>query len=318
MEETNFARRNAQNSADISPVGQPSGAAETKDDPVKESASYATTAADIGRLESASNGQSWQKKTFLQKMALWQRSDLEKPNELWGMVKRPFIYFRFPVVVFCGFYYGASLAWFNVLNATAALILQRQYGFSTSMVGVSYVAALIGVLLGCAYTGIWGNHFTLRLAKRNDGILEAEHRLWLLTPAIILLPASLILWGVGAAHHVHWFGVIVAMLVVSGSSSISVQGTISYCVESYRALSGEAIISVIIIRNTMSFAVGYGVTPWVENLGLQNAFIVAAAAAFAQCLTVMIMIKWGKQMRTKGFAKYNSYVEKMSAAGMAH
>jgi hypothetical protein len=153
----------------------------------------------------------------------------------------------------------------------------------------------------------------MRMARKNGGTLESEFRLWIMVPPIILLPFGLILWGVGAAHHVHWFGVLVAMFFVSGASSVSVQGMCIYVIESYRALSGEAIVTVILIRNTMSFAMGYGVTPWVTNLGLQNAFIVAAAAGLVQCSTVFIMVNWGKQFREKSTGRYNRYV-----AGMAH
>jgi len=53
----------------------------------------------------------------------------------------------------------------------------------------------------------------------------------------------------------------VALFFVSGASSFSVQRMVSYVNESYQALSGEAIITVILIRNTMSFAMGYNVTP---------------------------------------------------------
>lgn len=257
-------------------------------------------------------------KSFAQKLKLWQSADLEKPNRIGDMILRPLQYFSFPVIFFCGFYYGSSLVWFNVLNGTAALILSGQYGFSTSMVGVSYVAALLGAAVGAAYTGLLGNRFIIWKARRNGGILESEHRLWLMTPPIIILPAGLILWGVGAAHHVHWFGVIVGMFVVSGASSVSVQGMCTYCIESYRALSGEAIITVILVRNTLSFAVSYGLTAWIDNLGIQNAFIVAAFAAMVQCASVLVMIRYGKTLRQRSAGRYSRYVEQMAQAGMAH
>ncbi len=52
------------------------------------------------------------------------------------------------------------------------------------------------------------------------------------------------------------------------------------------------MVTVIIIRNTMSFAVGCGVTPWVTNTGYQNAFILAAFAGLAQVLTFLAVVKW--------------------------
>lgn len=53
------------------------------------------------------------------------------------------------------------------------------------------------------------------------------------------------------------------MCIIAATNTIGLQISISYCVDSYKDLAGESIITVIIIRNTMSFAIGYGVTPWV-------------------------------------------------------
>ncbi|KAK6379067.1 hypothetical protein LTS17_006771 [Exophiala oligosperma] len=333
MEETNFVRLHVQASVAAVTVEEEekrleSTSVETPAEETKESAvtgtnnigSINTSELDEGVVSQDQQQRRRQQKpkTYLTKLQLWQKEDLRKENQFWGMVKRPLIYLRFPVIVFCGFYYGSSLVWFNVLNATSALILSGTYGFSTSMVGVSYIAPLLGVFVGAAYTGIWGNRVTLAMARRRGGILESEYRLWLLTPAIVLLPFGLILWGVGSSRGIHWFGAVFAAFVVSGASAISVQGMCNYCIESYRALSGEAIVTVILIRNTMSFAIGYGVTPWVQNLGHQNAFIVAAAAAMVQCATVLVMIWKGKSLRKKSAARYAQYVEKMAAVGMAH
>ena len=321
MEETNFVRLHVQASVAAVTIEEEKRRESTSVETPADNKNSAVTGTNAGSTDTSELDDTVSQrkpKTYLTKLQLWQKEDLEKENQFWGMVKRPLIYFRFPVIVFCGFYYGSSLVWFNVLNATSALILSGTYGFSTSMVGVSYIAPLLGVFVGAAYTGIWGNKFTLSMARKRGGILESEYRLWLLTPAIILLPFGLILWGVGSSRGIHWFGAVFAAFVVSGASAISVQGMCNYCIESYRALSGEAIVTVILIRNTMSFAIGYGVTPWVQNLGHQNAFIVAAAAGMVQCATVLIMIWKGKSLRKKSAARYAQYVEKMAAVGMAH
>ena len=51
---------------------------------------------------------------------------------------------------------------------------------------------------------------------------------------------------------------------------------VNYLVDCFKEMSGDALSSVIFIRNTMSFAIGYGITPWLKNLGTQNCFISAA------------------------------------------
>lgn len=88
--------------------------------------------------------------------------------------------------------------------------------------------------------------------------MEAEHRLWLFTACLILVPGSLLLWGVGAAHEVHWFGLVVAMCMLAFTNTCGISLSVNYLVDSYRELSGVAMASVMLVRNTMSFAIGYG------------------------------------------------------------
>lgn len=108
-----------------------------------------------------------------------------------------------------------------------------------------------------SYSGFIGDWLVLKLARRNGGVMESEQRLWLFSVSVLLIPGGLILWGVGAAHGIHWFGVVFAMGFIGFTTTIGAVVSINYCIDSYRELSGEAIVTVIIIRNTMSFAIGY-------------------------------------------------------------
>lgn len=157
------------------------------------------------------------------------------------------------------FSYGSYLIWFNVLNATASLILgSAPYNFRSSMVGLSYLACCLGVICGSLFTGRFSDWLTIKLARRNGGVMEAEQRLWPFLACVIIVPGSLLLWGVGAAHEVHWFGLLVAMCLLALASTCGVTLSVNYLVDSYRELSGDAMASVILVRNTMSFAMGYG------------------------------------------------------------
>ena len=107
----------------------------------------------------------------------------------------------------------------------------------------------------------------LRITRRNGGIVESEHRLWLFTVSAILIPFSLLLWGVGAAHSIYWFGLVFALGTVAISNCIGVQLSVSYVIDLYKEISCEAMVIATLIRNIMSFAINYGLTPWVENMG---------------------------------------------------
>ena len=63
------------------------------------------------------------------------------------------------------------------------------------------------------------------------------------------------------------------MGVLAFTITIGIQASVSYCVDTYKDLSGEALVTVIIIRNTMSFAVGYGyVTYPLSSLTFEEPF----------------------------------------------
>lgn len=88
--------------------------------------------------------------------------------------------------------------------------------------------------------------------------MEAEYRLWPFAICMVIVPASLILWGVGSTHHIHWFGLVFAMGSLSVTSTLGVTLSVNYLVDSFHDISGEAMSTVIFVRNTMAFAISYG------------------------------------------------------------
>lgn len=169
--------------------------------------------------------------------------------------------------------------------------------------------------------------------------MEAEHRLWPFAACVVLVPSSLILWGVGAAHEIHWFGLIVAMCMLAFTNTCGITLSVNYLVDSYRELSGVAMASAILVRNTMSFAIGYGyvmgiepsillyhsriliydrITPWVDNLGYQNCFISAAFIGMACASVFLVMVKYGKTCRERSRERYWKMVQQNWEKGMVH
>jgi hypothetical protein len=168
--------------------------------------------------------------------------------------------------------------------------------------------------------------------------MEAEHRLWPFLICLFFVPGALLLWGVGAAHQVHWFGLIFAMGMLSFCNTTGITISVNYMIDSYRELSGEAMATVIIIRNTMSFAIGYGyefplslenrlytnvrnsprITPWIGDLGYQNCFISAAFIGLTVSAVFLIMVKWGKSFRVRSREKYWALVTENWEKGMGH
>ncbi|KAK9364781.1 major facilitator superfamily domain-containing protein [Lipomyces kononenkoae] len=256
-------------------------------------------------------------KTFWQKMAIMPIK--KEKNIVVTCVWHALYFTSWPVVFYAGFSYGSYLIWFNVLNGTASIILGGPpYNFDTSIVGLSYVACCLGVIGGTLFTGRFSDWLTIRLARRNNGIMEAEHRLWPFLLCVFWVPAALLLWGVGAAHEVHWFGLIFAMWMLSFCNTTGITISVNYLIDSYRELSGEVLITTIIVRNTMSFAIGYGITPWINSMGYQNCIVSAAFIGMACCVLFLIMIVFGKGFRVRSKEKYWALVVENLEIGMGH
>lgn len=62
----------------------------------------------------------------------------------------------------------------------------------------------------------------------------------------------------------------------------------------------------------------YRITPWVTNMGYQNAFLVAAFAALAVIASFLVYIRFGRELRRKSTQRYLKYVKQMEEDGVKH
>ncbi|KAH6643514.1 major facilitator superfamily domain-containing protein [Boeremia exigua] len=254
------------------------------------------------RLPALSDIPTAPRKSFAQKLSMWQPSP---GQSMATRAKLSLTYLSWPVIVYAGFSYGSYLIWFNVLNATASISLGGSpYNFKASMVGLSYVSCCVGVVVGSLVSGPLSDWLTIILARRNHGVMEAEYRLWPFAICLVMVPSSLILWGVGAAYQVHWMALVIAMGCLAFTSCVGVTLSVNYLIDSYHEISGDAIVTVILIRNTMSFAVSYGITPWLTDLGYRNCFLSAAFVGMAASSVFLLMIRNGKLLRERSRTRY--------------
>ncbi|PNS17215.1 hypothetical protein CAC42_7269 [Sphaceloma murrayae] len=214
-----------------------------------------------------------------------------------------------PTVLWSGFLYGINLSWYNVLNGTTSPVLSAApYNWSAALIGCVYT----GPLLGAAFASLWAGNaadwLALRLARRNGGVREPEHRLWVLAVSGILSAAGLITWGVGADAGVHWIGLVFGLGMLTFGCVTGGSIAVSYNVDCFKEIGGETTGSVMVIRNTIGFGISYAITPWYTNQGLQNCFITAGMVSIACTFTFLLMIKWGKSLRRWSIPAYRKFV----------
>lgn len=60
------------------------------------------------------------------------------------------------------------------------------------------------------------------------------------------------------------------------------------------------------------------ITPWVTNMGYQNAFLVAAFAALVVISGFIVFISLGKGLRKNSTQRYLKYIRQREEDGLAH
>ncbi|CAN8096261.1 unnamed protein product [Discula destructiva] len=315
MEETNYDRpaRLPEDSLVLTtdPVDETGGANRSEVDEKSSKMAVGGTTADT------ETGQVFHlRKSYIQKLGM---KDKSRPNRMIDISLGGLRGFSYPSVVYAGLMYGANnLVWSGIQNATAGTVYTTMYGFSTAGVAAAYAGGLLGTVIGGYYSGKVGQLLTMKLSRRNNGISESEHSLWLFSASMILVPFSMLLYGLGVTYHIHWMGLVISQFTLAISNALAVAASLGYAISSYPQLSGDMITTCVLIRNTMSFAINYGITPWLDAMGYRNTYIIVAVVGFVWNASIFVMINYGRIMREKSAQRYWKDVAKAYAKGLSH
>lgn len=220
---------------------------------------------------------------------------------LWQFLRPIVLLYKMPHIQWAGWMVASGLIGFNVVTATVSTVFSSEpYNFSEGSLGLCYIGPGIGTILGCIVSGPLNDWFCLRIAKARGGIHEAEDRIYGTLPLIVLYPAGYIMYGVGAAHGIHWIGPVIGLAILAFCMVAATSIPYTYAVDSAGGIESDCIIAIVILKSTVVFAVSFAITTWVDSLGLQNAFIsVAFILGFAFWITAIPMILWAKRIRIR-------------------
>lgn len=271
-------------------------------------------------------------KPYLKRLGVLSGYDKRQRTSVWRNCYLAIALLRFPAIIYSGLLVALSLSWFNVVNGSLPTVLSRSpYNFSANIIGVFYIAGIIGVTFGSYFAGRLSDIVAVYMARRNNGVFEPEHRLWVFLIALVLHPCGCLLFGIGAAHSIHWIGIAFGLGIFCAALPMGSAVAYNYIIDSYKEVAGEGMVSVVLIRNTIGksssvshwrsrsstnelscdtgFGFAYAILPMINALGLQNAFILLTfLGLFIWCLT-FIMIFWGKNFRRMTAKAYWKLVE---------
>jgi hypothetical protein len=116
------------------------------------------------------------------------------------------------------------------------------YNFTPSQVGLTYVANLIGNVVGCYSCGYLNDSLSKYSARRNKGVFEPEMRLPLIIIPALAGVGGLLMYGIGVAKGVHW----IVPVIGDGLLGLALTGFPSfaqpYVMDSYYPVATDAMI----------------------------------------------------------------------------
>ncbi|OQV07286.1 hypothetical protein CLAIMM_11741 [Cladophialophora immunda] len=123
-----------------------------------------------------------------------------------------------------------------LINLIPVSLRAAPYNFSISQQGLVFLSPCIGNLVGFFFCGYINAKLSQWSTRRNGGVFEPEMRLPVVVIPALLVPAALLMFGIGVAHEVH----CIASVIGAG-------------------LVGVATFNGF--KNFVSFAVGFAVVP---------------------------------------------------------
>ncbi|KAK7451024.1 hypothetical protein VKT23_012699 [Stygiomarasmius scandens] len=204
------------------------------------------------------------------------------------------------ILIFEGILFGFGIG----MNVTNAVFLgsPAPLGFEWTPYaiaggyGTPIVATIIGELIG-RYLNDWIMNKSI---KRNNGVFEAENRLWACYLAVILDVAGLVLLGASIQKHLPTPGLVFGWGIAQSGVMICTVAVYAYCNNCFPRHAGEVSALVNVARTLGGFAVAYYQVPWAEKNGaLQTFGCEAAIVAGLFFLIIPILQIKGRSLRAK-------------------
>lgn len=103
------------------------------------------TATNVSRATAST---SYAKSSYASRLKPIRSKHLHSKNIMLRLIGRPLYLLSFPIIAYAGFLYGANITWLSVVNATQSMVLANApYNLSTSSVGLTFLAPLVGTTL---------------------------------------------------------------------------------------------------------------------------------------------------------------------------
>ncbi|EJD08563.1 MFS general substrate transporter [Fomitiporia mediterranea MF3/22] len=208
-----------------------------------------------------------------------------------------FLILLFEAMVF-GFGIGINVTNVVFLGDPAPL----GYGFSEDAISGSYGTPIVAVFVG-ELIGRYANDWFMNMGiKRNNGVFEAETRLWACYIAMPLYLCGFLVLGASFQNKLSVGAMVMGWGIAQVAIMINTVAVYAYFNDCFPRYKGEISGLVNLARTLGGFSIPYFQIPWATKSGALQTFGVEAAIVIGLFILIVpyIQIK-GKSLRREGY-----------------
>lgn len=142
------------------------------------------------------------RKTYRESLRLFNGTLTREP--FFKIFLRPLGLILLPPILWSALVESVTIGFLVAVTSNVDSAFSSAYGFESWQVGLCFIAACVGSIVGIPAGGWFGDVVADYFTRRNGGIREPEMRLPAMVPSLITTPLALILYGVGIQHKLHW------------------------------------------------------------------------------------------------------------------
>ncbi|KDR72644.1 hypothetical protein GALMADRAFT_252806 [Galerina marginata CBS 339.88] len=206
----------------------------------------------------------------------------------------------FLILIFEALVFGFGIG----INVTNTIFLQSKpplgFGLDQNTVSGIYATPVIAVIIG-ELLGRYLNDWVMnRELKRNNGVFEAEARLWTCYIGVSLYVIGFVILGSALQNHLSKVVVIVGWAIAQVAVLVTTVAIYAYCTDCFPREQGEISGLLNLFRTLGGFSVAFYQIPWAEKHGALQTLGCEAAIVAGCFLLVVPFLQWkGRSLRAK-------------------
>ncbi|KAI1202980.1 major facilitator superfamily domain-containing protein [Nemania serpens] len=250
------------------------------------------------------------KRSYIQSLNIFRGMLTEE--SLLKMFFRPLGLIVLPSVLWAALVQSVTIGFLVAVTSNVAVAYSAAYGFQAWQVGLAFLSAILGSLIGIPAGGQLGDVMADWFTKRNGGMRSPEMRLPAMTLSLVTTPLALILYGVGIEKRLHWICPTIGLGLLNFSITQATNICLVYVIDAYRPIAGEVTLAVLGFKSLFGFLLSFYTNPWVREVGYLSAYGTMAAIAAGVLLLWIPLYFWGNSLRQRTWRwKISSHVHWM-------